>query len=55
MRLRIPKDRKQSFINRNRGIVQSIQYLVMKKVVNQLLLTESFEIDSVFEKKIFKR
>ena len=55
MRLReyfvgIPRDRKQCFINRIGGIVQSIQYLVIKKVINQLLLMKRFQIDLVFEK-----
>ena len=60
MRLReyfvgIPRDRKQCFINRIGGIVQSIQYLVIKKVINQLLSMERFQIDLVFKKKAFKR
>ena len=50
MRLReyfvgIPKDRKQFFIG---GIVQ---YLVIKKIANQLLPMERCQIDLVFEKK----
>ena len=36
------------------GIVQSIQYLVVKKVVNQLLPMERFQIDLVFKKKTSK-
>ena len=40
-----PKDRKQFFIG---GIVQ---YLVIKKIANQLLPMERCQIDLVFEKK----
>ena len=36
------------------GIVQSIQYLVVKKDVNQLLPMERFQIDLVFKKKTSK-
>ena len=36
------------------GIVQSIQYLVIKKVVNQLLAMQRFQIDLVFKKKTSK-